>query len=143
VPRAFRPSDRPITQDGVTAEQGGWRIEAAESRMVRLFELPDPGVDNCVVLYRARLKTAGVKGRAYLEMWCRFPGLGEYFSRGLHNPVTGTNEWASVETPFFLKPGERPDLIKLNVVIEGGGTVWIKDVEVSKGPLPRAAQAGP
>ena len=53
------------------------------------------------------------------------PGLGEYFSRGLHNPMTGTNEWASVETPFFLKPGERPDLIRLNVVIEGGGTATI------------------
>ena len=77
-----------------------------------------------------------LKGKAYLEMLCRFPGQGEFFSKGLDNPVEGTTDWASCETPFFLKKGERPDLIKLNVVIEGKGTVWIKDVTVLKGPLP-------
>jgi len=70
-------------------------------------------------------------------MWCRMPGGGEYFSKGLANPVKGTTDWASYETPFFLKKGERPDLIKLNVVIEGKGTLWVKDVELLQGPLPR------
>jgi len=42
----------------------------------------------------------------------------------------------SFETPFFLKKGEQPDLIKLNVVVKGGGKVWVKDVELIKAPLP-------
>jgi hypothetical protein len=50
--------------------------------------------------------------------------------------VTGSNDWASYEIPFFLKKGEKPDLIKLNVVLKGGGKVWIKDVQLLKGPLP-------
>jgi hypothetical protein len=40
-----------------------------------------------------------------------------------------------VETPFFLKRGEKPDNVKLNVVINGTGTVWIDDVKLLKGPL--------
>jgi hypothetical protein len=69
-------------------------------------------------------------------MWCRFSGKGEFFSRGLQNPLSGSNEWASYETPFFLKKGENPDLIKINLVVKGTGKVLIKDVELLKASLP-------
>lgn len=132
--RAFG-ADRPITQDGVTADEGGWRIEAREARTVRLFEVPDPGAEGCLLTYRARLKTADTRGRVYLELWCRLPGRGEFFSKGFHHAVTGTTDWASYETPFYLKAGQRPDLLKLNVVTEGAGTVWIREVELLSTPL--------
>jgi len=135
--KTFDTTARPITQDGVTAQQGAWRIEAKEHRTVRLFEVADPGVENCVVTYRAKIKTENLEGQAYLEMWCRLPGGGEFFSKGITNPVKGTTDWASYETPFTLKAGQGPDLIKLNLVIEGKGTLWIKDVELLKGPLPQ------
>ncbi|OLE37938.1 MAG: hypothetical protein AUG00_06775 [Candidatus Rokubacteria bacterium 13_1_20CM_2_70_7] len=80
--------------------------------------------------YRARIKSANVQGRAYLEMWCRFPGRGEFFSKGIQQTVTGTTDWASSETPFLLKQGQRPDLIKLNLAVEGSGTLWIDGVEL-------------
>jgi hypothetical protein len=44
-------------------------------------------------------------------------------------------DWVTQETPFFLKPGENPDNVKLNLVIEGKGTVWIDDISLVKGPL--------
>ena len=43
-----------------------------------------------------------------------------------------------LRSPFFSRKGERPDLVKLNVVVEGRGTLWIKNVELLKGPLPAA-----
>jgi hypothetical protein len=89
-----------------------------------------------MVTYRAKLKTENLTEQAYLEMWCRLPGKGEFFSRGLAHTVTGSNDWASYETPFLLKKGEKPDLIKLNLVVKGAGKVWVKDVELLKGPLP-------
>jgi hypothetical protein len=49
--------------------------------------------------------------------------------------MSGTNGWTSVETPFFLKKGEKPDNVKLNVVVDGTGTVWIDDIKLMKGPL--------
>jgi len=133
--RAFSSADQPITRDGVAVEQNGWRIDSREARTVRLFEVADPGAEECVVTYRVQMKTENVQGRAYLEMWCQLPGGGDYFSKGFHHAVKGTNEWASYETPFFLKKGQRPDLIKLNMVVEGAGTVWLKDIELLQTPL--------
>jgi len=68
-------------------------------------------------------------------MWCHFPGKGEFFSRALQSPLSGSNEWTSQETPFFLKKGENPDNIKINVVVNGKGTVWIDDIHLVKAPL--------
>ena len=59
----------------------------------------------------------------------------EYFSRDLTNPLTGTIDWASYQTPFFFQKGERADRIRLNLVIAGSGTVWIRDIELLHGPL--------
>jgi len=132
-----------VTKDGISVERNAWRIEAKGNRTVRLFEIPGPGAEDCRVIYRAKMKTDHLEGRAYLEMWCRIPGSGEYFSKGLNDAVTGTTDWATYETPFFLQKGQRPDLIKLDVVVEGKGTLWIKDVELLKSPFPSGEAVHP
>jgi len=132
--RSYAPPDVLIASDGVSVEENGWRIDLTEGTL-RLFELSDPGVESCLLTYRAQLKTADLRGSAYLEMWCRLPGRGEFFSKGLHNKIMGTTGWASYEVPFFLKAGERPDMLKLNIVSEGTGVLWIKDIEVLSTPM--------
>ncbi len=87
------------------------------------------------LIYRARMRSEGLRGKAYLEMWCVFPGQGEFFSRALQSPLSGTNDWTSQETPFFLKKGQDPSRVKLNLVIEGEGTVWLDQVVLAKAPL--------
>jgi hypothetical protein len=121
----------------VAPEEKAWVIQSDKAQTIKLFEVADPGVEECMLTYRAQLKSEGLEGQGYLEMWCRFPGAGEYFSRGLANPVTGSTNWASYETPFFLKKGQKPDLIKLNLVLKGPGKVWMKNVQLLKGPLPK------
>jgi hypothetical protein len=69
------------------------------------------------------------------EMWCRFPGGGQYFSRGLSDTLTGSSEWGWHQTPFLLRKGQRPDLVRLNLVVEGAGKVWIRDVELRAAEL--------
>ncbi len=123
--------DTETTSDG----NGSLRIKVAGPTTVRLFELTDINVENARLTYQAKLRSKNLEGQAYLEMWCSFSGKGEFFSRGLQNPVSGTMNWISAETPFFLQKGERPDVIKLNVVINGKGTVWIDDLRLLKGPL--------
>jgi hypothetical protein len=131
-----------LTRDGVAIDQeitsdgnGSLRIEATEPKIVRLYDLENIDVEDARLVYRVKLRTEGVDGPVFLEMWCRFPGLGEFFSRALQSPLSGTTEWTSQETPFFLREGQKPDLIKLNLVIGGAGTVWIDDIVVSKAPL--------
>jgi hypothetical protein len=135
VLRAFAADKPTITQGGIRAEQGGWRIDATGEQSIRLFEVEDPGVERCLLTYRAELKVEGLKGRAYLEMWCRLPGRGEFFSKGYQQAVSGTVDWARHEIPFYLKRGQRPDLIKLNLAVEGPGTVWLRNIELLQTPL--------
>jgi hypothetical protein len=131
-----------ITQSGVEIDKGissdgngSLKITATGPTVVRLFELGDIDIENARLIYQARVRTEGIEGQVYLEMWCHFPGKGEFFSRGLQTPLTGTTNWTTEETPFFLKKGENPDNVKLNLVINGKGTAWIDDIRVLKGPL--------
>ncbi|MGH8510380.1 MAG: hypothetical protein ACREU8_03035 [Gammaproteobacteria bacterium] len=133
--RVFTTADPTITADGITVEEDGWIIDAQQSRTVRLFEVPDPGAEQCLITYRAKMKSQDVTGRAFLEMWCRFGWRGEFFSKGFQQSVQGTTGWASYEIPFYLKKGQRPDLIKLNLVVEGAGKIWMKEIELLKTPL--------
>lgn len=131
----FTTADATLTRIGITVAQDGWVVDSDEGETVRLFEIPDPQVEQCLITYTAMMKSEGLADRAYLEMWCRFPGRGEFFSKGMQHVVKGTTEWSSYETPFYLRRGQRPDLIKLNLVVEGRGRIWLKDVQLLKTPM--------
>ena len=123
--------DPVVTSDG----QGSLLVEATEPTTVPLFEVNDISIEDAALIYQAHLQTEGLEGQTYLEMWVRFPEMGEYFSRGLDRPLSGTVSWATVATPFFLEAGQMPDLIRLNLVVNGKGKVWIDDIRLLRQPL--------
>jgi hypothetical protein len=136
--KTFTTANPTITMD-VVVDGGAWLTVCTKAQTYRLFEVLTPGVEECTVLYRAKLKTEGLTGKAYLEMWCRLPGRGEFFSKGLSQTVTGSHDWVAGEIPFHLRKGEKPDLIRLNLVVASvgwiwkkpvAGRVWIKDVQL-------------
>ena len=133
--RLFQTTDRTLSQGTITIAQDGWVVDSKDTQTIRLFEVQEPQAEQCLITYRAKLKTDGLAGRAFLEMWCRLPGRGEFFSKGLNQVAQGTTDWASYEIPFYLKKGQRPELIKLNLVVEGRGKVWLRDVELLKTPM--------
>jgi len=123
--------DKAVSSDG----KGSLKITANGPMVIKLFETSNINLDNARLIYQAKLKTEKMEGEVYLEMLCHFPGRGEFFSRGLQNSMTGTMNWSIQEIPFFLKKGERPDNVKLNLVINGKGTAWIDDVRLLKANL--------
>jgi hypothetical protein len=125
--------DTHISADG----NGSLRIQTDSpgKTVYRLFETGPIGKEDRMLIYSAKLRTEKLNGKAYLEMWCDFSGKGEFFSRGLQNPVTGTTDWTNVQTPFRLETGQMPANVKLNLVIEGAGTVWIDDIKLLLSPL--------
>ena len=123
--------DSAISSDGA----GSLRIEVVDSTTVALLTVAPIDAEDCRLIYRADLRAENFQGQAYLEMWCDFDEQGSYFSRGLQNPITGDIEWTSVETYFFLKAGENPDRVRLGLVVDGAGTIWIDNVQLLKGPL--------
>jgi len=120
--------DEKITSDG----NGSLRITTSTPTTVRLYETGNIDIENARLIYQAKLRTKDVEGQVYIEMWCHFPGKGESFSRALQSPLSGSNEWTSQETPFFLKKSENPDNVKINLVVNGKGTVWIDDIRLIK-----------
>lgn len=133
--RLFRITDRTLSQGVIAVAQDGWVVDSTEEQTIRLFEVQELQAEQCLISYRAKMKTDGLAGRAFLEMWCRLPGHGEFFSKGLNQAVRGTTDWASYEIPFYLKKGQKPDLIKLNLIVEGRGKIWLKDVQLFKTPM--------
>jgi hypothetical protein len=123
--------DRDISNDG----KGSLRIRVEEPSTVRLFEVSGVDVEDSQLLYRARVRTEDFKGQVYLEMWVNLPGKGEFFTRNVHTPLSGTANWTTMIAPFFLKKGQNPDYVKLNLVMDGAGTAWIDDIRLVKGPL--------
>ncbi len=123
--------DESITSDG----GGSIKIVSGAPQVIQLFETGDIDAENVRLEYQARLRTKDMRGSVYLEMWCRFPEKGEFFSRSLHKQLHGSTDWTPVETVFFLRPGENPDNVRLNLVVNGVGTVWIDDVVLVTFPL--------
>lgn len=114
---------------------GSFKIEAKKPMVVKLYETGKLNIENCHIIYQAKLKTTGLQGFAYLEMWCHFPGKGDFFSRALQSKLTGDNDWSSHEASFMLQKGESPDYVKLNLAVNGTGTVWIDEIKLLKAPL--------
>jgi len=123
-----------LTKSGVTADAGALRVDATGPVTIALAEVPLGSAENVVLSYGAKLRSQDLQGQAFLEMWCVVPGLGEFFSRGLDQPLTGTTDWVSRQTPFILEAGQRASLAKLNLVVTGQGTVWIDDLSLSQTP---------
>lgn len=183
VLKAFTSADPTIAKEPIMQEGDGWRAEVTEGRTIHLFEVPDPGVEECMLIYRAELKTEDFQPTplmkqklrllvsALIILWAgslfftaivkggwmnwvgaivvligaaafsllpanRSKGGGEFFSKGFPHALTGTNDWASCETPFYLKRGQRPNLVKLDLALQGSGKVWIRNIQLLKSPLP-------
>ena len=122
--------DKQISSDG----NGSLRIEATEPTTISLFDTGDIDIENARLIYQAQIRTQDVDHDARLEMWCHFPGKGDFFSKD-PTPVSGTTAWMRQEILFLLKDGENPDNVRLNLTINGSGTVWIDDIRLLKAPL--------
>ena len=128
VPQPAVQFDNSVSGDG----NGSIRIEVFEPTTVFLYTIENIHIDKAQIVYEANVKSENLKGQAYLEMWCVFKDKGEFFSRGFDNDITGTTDWKTIATPFMLKENETPDQFKLNLVVNGKGTVWIDDIKLLK-----------
>ena len=132
--RAFDPSEPTVSHDAVKVENDAFVVQANQDTTVTLFEVAPPEMQRCMLTYRAKAKAEEVDGRAYLEMLLQFPKIGEHRAKGVNTAVTGSSDWTTLEAPVMLDVGQVPETLRLNVVVEGQGTVRMKDVEILRTP---------
>lgn len=131
--------DRIITKSGVLLDKSissdgndSIKIEATKPTTVILYDINDVRIEDAQLVYEAKIKSENLSGQAYLEMWCVFKDQGEFYSRGFDTAIAGTTDWKTIGTFFLLKKNEMPVQIRLNLVVNGVGTVWLDDVHLSK-----------
>ena len=129
--------DRGISSDG----NGSLMINTKEPITVELFELDDKDFGNQRLTYKAQMRsenlqsTGEMRGISYLELIAKFPDGQELISRGPRVPLSGTTEWRPVETILYLDKGNSPERVKLNLIVEGEGKVWVDSVILEAIPL--------
>ena len=113
--------------------KGSIKISTLWPTTVCLGQVTELDIENARLIYKADVKSQ-LDGSALLEMWVHLGG-GQYFSRGLNSTVTGNSDWTSIQTPFMLQKGQKPDKVTLILIINGKGTVWVDNIVLSKEPL--------
>ena len=109
--------DPQMSTDG----KGSLRIDTSQPLTLPLFEVNDLSIENAALIYQASLQSQNLRRKGLSGNCLRFPGKGEFFSRGLDRPIAGTMSWMTSTIPFFLQAGQKPDLIRLNLVVAGKG----------------------
>jgi hypothetical protein len=115
--------------------KGSLRISAPVPTVVELFEKKDVKAKDAKLVYSARLRTEDLKGKAYLEMLIFYPDGSKNFARSLKTALGDTSEWKAESVSYPIKKDLPPETVKLNLVIDGTGIVWIDDVKLVKKPL--------
>lgn len=129
--------DRDISSDG----NGSLLISTKEPITVELFELDDKDFGNQRLTYKAQMRsenlqaTEEMRGISYLELIAKFPDGQKLISRGPRVPLSGTTEWRPVEAILYLDKGNSPERVKLNLIVEGEGKVWVDSVILEAIPL--------
>lgn len=136
VLQAFTTNDVPLAGH-LTVADDAWLLDAKGSQPVTLYEIADLDVGPGALFFEADLRTQDLEGRVYLELWCRVPGGGAVAARGRDHTLSGTTGWVSSQVPLLLAPGATPDRVRLNLVVEGTGRVWIRNVKLSHAPKAR------
>jgi hypothetical protein len=127
--------DEDVTSDG----NGSLRVTVADTTTVRLYEIPGLDVDDALLTFNADLRAEEMAGHAYLEIIVR-SHKGEYFMRSYASPVTGTTDWTQRRTGYVLRKDERPDRVRLNLVLHGAGTVWIDNMVLAREEAPKPSR---
>jgi serine/threonine-protein kinase len=151
--KQFDPkTDKPIQTDfdgkRVTVDQNTWRIDCNKPKDdrpvdLRLFELTKQDVQNSTIVLRFKVKA---EKPMYVSLRPLIVGLDEPLKgtpntlsapllNAMFNSFYASEEWRSCEVRREYK-GTEPADIAIVLYMNGPGTVWLKDVELVKTPLP-------
>ena len=130
APGTIISSDQNVRFEG----KGSIRVSTKWPTTICLGQISGLNLENAKLVYQAKVKSEGLQGTVFLELWCHVGG-GQYFSRGLNSTVSGTKNWQTISTAFILNKGQKAHTVTLNLVINGQGKVWIDDIQLAKNPL--------
>ena len=105
---------------------------------VNVLTILHPPITADVYFLRGEVQYVDVFDAGYLEMWNSFPGGGQYFSRTLGQTpgdpmarLSGSSDWRPFVLPFNATGASgHPEKLAVNVVLPGGGTVYLTELQL-------------
>jgi len=129
--RRTAPLSGTVVGDTVTVTAGG----SGGSYPLVVLERPAVGAPGFVVT--GRVRTEGVQGQGFLQLWTVFADGSRYFSRTLAErgpmaALSGTSGWREFSLPFQLRASDGvPSRLEIGVVLPGAGTVAVGPLRLS------------
>jgi hypothetical protein len=134
IVRRFTTADAAISHD-LVIDGDAWSWRSGPSQLLPLFEVADPTMEQCELIFRATLRCESPAGLARLELWCRSMEGSQTCVRNADQAPSGMVDWTVCEVSLRLGKGQRAESVTLQVLAEGAGRAWIKDVELLRTPL--------
>ncbi len=128
VPGDLVAFDPAFSSDG----KGSLKVTVDQPATVNLFEVAAPGVENAKYIYRANVNMKDLLGDVNLQMVIHFKNGGEV---NAYQTVKGQGAWTPMEVFGIVQKGQKPDMVKLNLLISGQGSCWVDDVHLVQQPL--------
>ncbi|MEZ0276387.1 MAG: serine/threonine-protein kinase, partial [Roseimicrobium sp.] len=121
-------TDSGITKDG----HGSLKIEAPQGATLTIaeqdgLETPPGGTIWC----RAHLRCEGISGRAFLMVHLETASGALLYSKGEPQSVSGTEDWREVLIPIRLDAQSSIKKVRVNLIVQGPGTVWVDDIQIT------------
>jgi len=126
--------DNEISYDGL----GSIRVESEDTTTAYLFVLRDIPVKRAKIVWEAYCKSKDLKGEAFLEMGVQIQRNHgkdiETFLNRSEDDISGTTDWQKIEVEFMVLDN-KVNVVQLNLIIEGVGTIWIDQVRFTATPI--------
>jgi uncharacterized protein (TIGR03067 family) len=147
-----KPFQTELADRQVTIEGDSWRIDAKKAPLsgpgftifapdIRLFELPKQNVQQSTVMLRFKMKSEKLTVNACVGLSIRGQPIWRWGPE-FDTSVIGTTDWKNYAVPNWCKDSEPADIAIL-ANIGGTGTIWLKDIQLVKIPLPTPASPPP
>lgn len=121
----------PDLQEEAVRVETGWPVTINMATV----DMRNLHLDQTTLTFSADMK-GDFTGNAYLEMWLHVPGGtgGNFHRLSLERPMQGKSPWSRFQTSFSLAKGQVADVAYLNLVINGRGKVWFRNVSLQHNP---------
>lgn len=120
--------DNEVSYDGL----GSIRVDSKDTTTAYIFVLYDIPVKRAKLTWEAYCKSEDLKGEAFLEMGVQISKkYRKELESYLHQSkdfLRGTTNWQKIKVEFLVLENLKVDVVQLNLIIEGEGTVWIDQV---------------
>jgi len=127
--------DNEVSYDGLSSI----RVDSKDTTTAYIFVLYDIPVKRAKLTWEAYCKSEDLKGKAFLEMGVQISKkYRKELESYLHQSkdfLRGTTNWQKIKVEFLVLENLKVDVVQLNLIIEGEGTVWIDQVRFTVLPI--------